>query len=333
MVNPNKRPRSISFGNYTMPFTYSGPSRIMMKNPTRIGKSFIRTNTRTKTKTSRLGITAQHDYTVQYRRKRAPRKIRARAKRSYKRFLSNQIKTVGSNIVVKNNFLVDESNGTSKPQTLVSAWLYGANGVESGTDRGVNDINSIFSLDSRISSGASKVLFSGAVLDITIRCMELNGAQETCAPQEIDIYEVALYDDTKELSFTSAVASAEAITENVPGFANGLSLTGTRGTTLFDFPYLTASLKMKVLKKTKVFLPLGANTTYQLRDPRNHWCGKEDVADDVGFVNPKMTKGLVIVGKDIAGSPVSRTKIQCGVTRRYNYKVIQANHKYDAILP
>lgn len=318
-----------------MPLTYSGPSGIIqrMRSTARAARSYSRNQIRARNRRTGLATTAQRDYTVQYRRKSAPLKVRRKARRQYKKYMSNAIKTVGSNIAVKNNFLVDESNGTSKAQTLVSAWLYGANGTETATDRGVNDINVIFSSDSRINTGASKVMFSGAVLDITIRCMEVNGAQETCAPQEIDIYEVLLYDETKEVNFTASVTAAEATTQTIPGFANPISLTGTRGTTLFDFPYLTAALKMKIIKKTKVFLPVGSNTTYQMKDAKNHWIGKEDVSDDVGFVKPNVTKGLVIVGKDIAGSSTSKTKIQCGVTRRYNYKVIESNKKYDAVIP
>lgn len=331
MVLGYRRPKYLNLMNTTIPgFTpkiYSGVSKIA-----RVSRNNNSNTRRTYRKTG-LATTAQRDYQVQYRRKSAPRRIRRNARRQYKRFISNQIKTVGSNIAVKNNFLVDESNGTTKPQTLVSAWLYGANGTDSAQDRGVNDINIIFSSDSRINAGASRVMFSGAVLDITIRCMETNGAGEPTAPQEIDIYEVHLYDDTKEVAFTAAVNSAEATTQTIPGFANPISLTGTRGTTLFDFPYLTAALKMKIVKKTKVFLPVGSNTTYQMKDPKNHWVGKEDVADDVGFVKPYLTKGLVIIGKDIAGSATSKTKIQCGVTRRYNYKVIESNKKYDAIIP
>lgn len=315
----------------TAGFTF-GPSRVMLSKRPRFS-SRTRTTTR-RTRTNRLGVTAQRDYQVQYIRKSAPKRLKRKLRRSYKKFTSQMLKSIGSNIVVKNNELSNETNGTSVVQGYIGVHLFGASGTDFATiENGTNDMSSIFATDTRLATTSSKAIISSGILDITIRCQEFNDIGEPTAPIELDIYEIMFTDETRQTNFYSAFVNAQTTTTNTPGYANGLTLQGLRGVTLFDFPYLTQLTGMKIQKKTKVFLPKGSNTTYQIRDPGNFTMTKEDVADTVGFIKPYKTKMLALVWKPIVGNSTAKTSVKVGATRRYNYKILEANAKYDGVLP
>lgn len=281
-------------------------------------------------KRSGVDVTSQRDAKMQYRFKRAPRKVRRRMRRAGRKFKAQLLKNIGSNIAVKNEEMTINVSGAGQGYGAVH--LYGTSGIDIGSiERGGADLNDIFSSDTRVATGESKLLFTTGILDVTLYANTLLEENPT-DKMELDVYEVQYSDETKDTSFIGAMNTARPRIEVIPGFLNELNIT-TRGVSLFDFPGLTEQLGMRIVKKTKIFLSPGNFATYQIRDRKNYYVTKQDITDSVGFIKPYCTKGLVFVLKPVTGDAQQDVSLNVGITRRYNYKVVDGFKKYDGLIP
>ena len=147
---------------------------------------------------------------------------------------------------------------------------------------------------------------------------------------EADIYEVVYKDDTNRTGWRDAQSDAETSTGSINA-GTGLLLT-QRGTTLFDFPERIKLLKEKILKKTKVFLPPGNTSTYQIRIAKNKIVNKRDVTvDSTGFVKPYWTRSVVVIFKSIIGD-APECSMTMGVTRKYSYTIAEQSADADNLI-
>lgn len=320
-----KRPRSMSIFNRTIPFNYGGPSAIMHQlqqaKKQRVGGSFSYTRTGSSNRTRGVVTTAQRDYNLQYRKKSASKKIKKRSRKSYKRFIKQSLKLVGTNTVVFNDTLT-ASTSAALPQGYMTFTVGSTNGTNNSYDEGNGDLNTLISNDTRISSSGKLCLKSSAG-DYTIR------NTGTTAPLEVDVYEIVYYDTTKEANWAGIYSSAATNTPPI-GAAASLSL-NNRGVQLFDFPDMMKR-GVSVLKKTKIFLPVGNTATYRLKCKSNQWITPaNDISDNSGYVKRNFTRSLVCVFKPVVGSgDVGTLAIAC--TRRYVYKIFEDDRDCDALL-
>lgn len=279
------------------------------------GKSGYESNT--KRGASGVVTSAQHDVQRQYVKKYMPR----RKKRIWKKFVrkvkASMMKSVGTNTVIRN---LNRSFATGLAQQFAACHLYGFNGIEpvAGFDIGTDDIKQIFSQDTRIDSN-HKIVFMSAVLDLTMRNSGENDA-------EVDIYEIEYRDRTQSNSFWEMEGNASNTVTNIPGVVNGVRLI-TRGATVFDLPKLIVYGKIKVVKKTKVFLPKGNTSNYQIRDARNRIFDGGELADDIGYIKPGYTRTVLLIAKSIVG--LGSTDISYAATRKYSYKITQDAQDHD----
>lgn len=283
------------------------------------GLSYLRDRMK-KTK-SGIETTGQYDYKLQYVKKNMPRKMKSNWKKFVSKVHAATMKLVGTNTVVKNTVMFS-STSLANTQTFVTAHLYGMNGTDANWEVGCGDIQSIDTLDNRIGPN-TKVMFGSAVLDLTIK-----NTSEGSTPVEADLYEIIYYDEMTESSFLDAENACQVNTPSIGAGAN-LALF-SRGATLFDLPGLIKYGKIKILKKTKLFLPGGNTATYQIRDSRNHRFNANDFADmGVRYVKRGVTKSVVIVFKPVVASGNS-CRLDVGVTRKYAYKIFEDNADADA---
>lgn len=274
-----------------------------------------------KNSTSGVQFTNQKDSKVQYKKKSRSRKSKKRWRKFSKKVRAVSMKLVGTNTHLKNG-LVGRSGGVSG-QAWMALHLYGFKGTEPlspGGELGVGDIESINNADSRIND-ASKIVFSSAVLDATLR-------NSGTVDLEVDIYELSYRDRVSDNNMYYLIGKAQNNTPVIPGSLSQITL-NSRGATLFDLPMAIKYGKIKIWKKTKVFLPQGETTNYQIRDPRNHVYDMANLADDNGYVEPGMTKTLLVVYKNVAGTSIDGTDLQIGCTRKYAYKIFEDSTDYD----
>lgn len=264
--------------------------------------------------------TQNYDKRVMYRKRRAPLRIRRRAKKAYRRFVRQSLKLVGTNTVVFNSSVSSSTNNTTAPQNMLVVNVAGTNGNGS-LELGSGDINSLVSNDARIAS-SGKVLMKTAMADMTIRNLS---ASVAC---EVDVYEISYRDTTKFLTFRQMVDSATGNTPNINTSGNGLNIV-TRGVQLFDIPELF-KYGITVLKKTKVFLPAGNTATYSLHNRKPQWFSTaNDLIDNNGFVKRGYTRTIACVYKPVVNTTNDVVSLGIGVTRKYMYKIFEDDRDAD----
>lgn len=276
-----------------------------------------------------VGVTSQRDYKNQYRYKRRPRYQRRRWQNFVKKTQAVLMKSVGTRTVVRNTTISQQTNATYNQQMLIMH-LYGHRGTEQSNECGTKDISDIIANDSRLATSC-KVHFDTGVMDITFRNVPPGEEQTSTRSMEVDIYEIIHRDETKLSGFGSLMAVAEQATPQINSTPEPLSIY-ERGVTLFDIPAAIKLTKMRILKKTKIFLPMGQTFTYQIRDARNWVCSSVDSDDTDGFVEPNRTKTVLAVFKPVVspgGENPLDVRLDAGVTRKYKYKIIEDTTDQD----
>lgn len=288
------------------------------------GRGGYSTTTSRKKQKSGIQYTVQKDSRVQYRKKSMPRRKKRAWKKFVKKSLAASLKLVGTNTHLKNTQRTSGTIGTG--QGYISCHLYGLKGTDTGNttfgEMGWNDIEEVDSADSRITD-SHKVLFSSAVLDATLR----NSGD---VDLEVDIYELSYGDGINVNNLHSLLGAAQNNTPVIPGSLSGINLT-SRGATLFDLPQAIKYGKIKIWKKTKVFLPVNETTNYQIRDPRNHLYSMDKLASFTsnGYIQKGLTKTILIVYKNVVGTAIEGISMSVGCTRKYCYKIYEDSGDND----
>lgn len=298
------------------------------KKRTNYGKSLSKTKYKRKG-TSGIVTTTQYDAKTQYIKKRMPRRQRARWKKFVYKTRAVTNKSKGTKTVVQNSSCTAGTFSTA--QNWCAAHLYAkGNAVGIGYESGNNDISNIENGDANI-EGNTKVMFKSAVLDITLRNVS------TTYGMECDIYDMVYGRDSRSPSLGDLFTAAQNVTPTITpdggwAYNNPLTIT-SRGTTPFDLPELIKNNKIKILSKRKVFLPAGATTTYQIRDPKNRILKGLDWQDNVGYIIPGVTRTVLAVFKSLTGdtivAPANPLSLMMGVTRKYSYVLDQDANDQD----
>lgn len=273
-------------------------------------------------------VTAQHDVRTQYRRKRKVFKKRYSRKGRFvkriKRWVrKRQFNTLGSRIVVRNESVgsTTDVGGTTK-QTYVVGTLYGNKGTDYSWEKGNADCSVIYSNDADTATTSAKLYYTSARLDATLK----NG-ENAC---EVDIYDIVYKGNSPTQSFDALKANAESAQEKINAGLSKVTLQGTRGVTLFDIPLLIQFGKIKILKKTKLFLPSNGTALYSFQDKKMRCYRPDDKLDLQGVAIPGWTRSMVCVHKAI--DPTLNSSLTLGMTRTYKYKVALSNTVKDNII-
>lgn len=281
----------------------------------------MKTQSTKKKGTSGYGVTNQHDAKIVYRKKSMPRKRRNRWKRFVRKVEAVADKGLGTKTRVFNNSL-NNANGVGS-QAWMSAVLYGKFGTDTPSSTGNLDLANIVS--SYGTQRPFKVKLKSAVLDVTLtNCGD--SAQGPSCPIEVDVFQVYFRGDPKLGNLEDIVNLAQDRTNTLTG--SGALTLQKRGVQLFELPTAISIGNIKIVKKTKFFLPYQGTCTYQIRDPRNRVLNNEDITEGQpapvpsnSFVMPGWTQGIVVFWKPIAGFENTVVKLAMGCSRKYNYRI------------
>lgn len=300
------------------------------------------TTLRGKRPTSGVGVTTQHDQRRVYRKRRMPTYRRRRWKKFVRQVNYVNEKDMGTRTVVFNSE-VAMSNTTSGQHGVLSFSLYGqkANTIVYNGDlyqvAGLENTSDPTAAAGATVSRMSHIYFQSGVLDLTIRnntsytADGTNYVYDSRGALEVDVYEVYCRQD-----FTTSGTNYESLGEalrnegnqelTIGGAGNNV-LIQKRGVTPFEVPTGLSRLGVKILKKTKYFIPNSNTITYQLRDPKRRSCLIRELRDEEGANKVKWTKWVLIVFKLVPGLTVGNTAgtfqeyLAVGCTRKYTYKV------------
>lgn len=303
----------------------------------------LRTGRRNYT-SSGVGVTAQHDATNIYRKKRMPRYKKRRWRKFVKRVHAVSEKELGSRTVVFNESLTN-SNITSANQ-LCSTWCLYPN--QSGT-QWLRDLSEMYANENTGNPTAAagetidattKFIFQSAVMDLTFRNHSYLATTETLSGKmEVDVYELTMKRRTMDEltavgNLTDALVNSDASTKVIGGSGTSINI-GLRGVTPFDLPHALSRWGIKIHKKTKYFVESGGTFTYQVRDPGRYSLTREDMEQVKGFNRPGMTRIVYFVTKMVPGVSIGNTSgltVQeyiIGCTRKYMYKIEGMNDTRD----
>lgn len=295
----------------------------------------------------------QADTRLIYRKKRMPRRMRKRWVSFIRKVDAAQERELGTRTVLFNDALT-QSVSSAGTQGCLTLALYP---FVNTTNLWLNDMNQIGQMENEANPTAaagatiyanSKVLFQSAIMDITIRNISTkrNTGVDEISPDasiELDIYELYM---RKEPSTPDAdTANWASITRmlnryddpDIGGTAPGIAISD-RGASPFEFGSQMARAGIKVMKKTKFFIPNGQTITWQCRDPKKRVCRYGDLETNDGWVKPGWTKVFYLVYKLVPGLTQGsldgnyKAVITMGITRKYSYKVEGFNEPRERLM-
>ena len=317
-----------NFAPYSLAMMRSGNFRYKARSKQYQGQTLGSTKRRGRVKSGQ-GITLQRDRSTIYTRKRAPRRVRSKYKKSFRAFKSKVLKMKGHRTLMTNQSVA--VTGSAGQQGITSFVLYGGrvDGLGSATARGYDDMNDLRTRDymlgdytgdaeRRFASGEIKWYVKTAVMDLTIQ-----NTTELEFALEMDVYEFICgpMPTAAGPDVESAITYYQQDVYNVGTTGPAItSLEQTdRGATPFEFGVPMSKFRMKILKKTKYFIPYGDVITYQIRDSKIRTMGHAIYRDN--SPTTKYTHGVYIVSKPVPAEASKAHAYTVGCTRKYKYVV------------
>lgn len=323
---PRNRPGPYNWANWARTATRGIQTGVKLYN------AYTQTQNNKKVKSGQ-GVTLQKDRALIYRRRRAPARKRRRARRAMRSFKSKILKMKGHRTFVSNNQLA--LSAAAGKQLVTSFVLFGGRvdgAVSTAVDRGYDDMNDMRSKDvllgdptgdaqQRWAPGDTKWYVKTGIMDITLQNNDTNAYAH-----EIDIYEFTC-GQIPSIAGADVESAIQFYNQDTYKQGPSASLTALtqdmRGVTPFEFGNSMAKIRMKILKKTKYFIPFGDTITYQIRDTKirtlNH-----SVFRDVSCTT-RHTRGIYIVAKPTVAYYTGAINLIVGVTRKYKYVVDESN--------
>lgn len=300
-------------------------------------RSYTMTDVTRRQRPSTNFVTAQKDSRLIYRYKRMPRYKRRRWVKAVRRNLAMDLKNIGSRTCIRNDSTV--MNSATGGQTIQGFHLYGTYSTDSSNELGNGDLYTIMTTDTSSSKATQSLFFSSAVMDLTMTnvssAVDLNDAP-THPALEVDIYDCVWRkeDAGNHADVFSLFSQALTATELLPSTGAAKYSPVSRGFTPFDVVQANKESGMKILKKTKFFIPYLDSITYQIRDPKNRKFNRRDIENQASFIGPKgCTRTLIIIMKPVTGFPsLTVGTLSVGATRKYQYKVMENNTDYQGLL-
>jgi len=269
------------------------------------------------------GVTTQHDRSSQYQYKPLAKYKKNKYIKRYRAFEKMLDSNLATQTVVRNGTVSASVTGTT--QGYLAAHMYGLAGISSGAaETGVDDLWQIFSNDLGTVERGTKLQFTNAILDVTMR----NSGSNTI---ECDVYQYKLKKSGQIEAFSSLSNMIFDAEGDTTGIGLGASLVMTnRGATPFEFPLLCN--KVKILKKTKYLIAAGQAVTYQLKNRSTYNIMSDVVLDYTPGLITKWnfwaTEGVFIIIKSITGT--SDCSMDIGATRTYRYVKKELSKVRDA---
>lgn len=343
-LNPTQRRRSMNFINRLN-------RRIAARRAG--GRARIHTVNRQRRQKSYSGILGgtNADQRMVYRKKRMPKKKRKMWLRFVKKVNAVDERELGSRTVLINDTITSTHSAGQGCLTL-SLYSWKNDAPTRGWLRDLEQIGGIENAASpTVTLGAtvnptSKVMFHSGIMDVTIRntsyFKDTNNAEQAApdAAIELDLYEI--YHRTT--AATGSVTPGDMSTllnsyddDQIGGTGTGISITD-RGASPFEFGGQMGKFGIKILKKTKYFIPNGQTITFQVRDPKRHVCTYKDLTDNDGFAKPGWTRTFYLMYKLVPGILLGSTastytgRISVGSTRKYLYKIEGINDNRERLL-
>lgn len=281
-------------------------------------------------------VTGQHDSKMLYRRRRAPKKVRMRARRRAKMFLKRQLsnKSSNTNLFQKNGTISALANAQDA-YTITSGYTWGT-----GSGDRVGDVYNVIQnmLNSEPHNSAQDFYLMGMSTDYTIK----NGSTENV---EIDVYEYVIRKDLEfqigaaTTSLIDFINNAQGDETKLPGATNAMS-SSNLGWVPTDankaMRYIVIKTKQRFYigpeqaisftKRTKFFRPV----KYTAQDFDNAVNGE---SANIITAKAGVTRGIIIVSRGLPDDGVASaaSTLYYNAQTRYTMKQVDTNPDRSAV--
>lgn len=288
------------------------------------------------------------DQRLVYKKGRMPRTRRRRWRRFVQKVNFVGERDLGARTVLFSDKIIQSQSNDTEQGCLTLA-LY------SFFNSSNNHLNDLYKIGSQENVGNptaaagdrvaqnSKVMFQSAVMDVTIRNTSTvnNGTadvQTSEAALEMDVYEMYMRENASDISlqYPSMSDLLNAYDDpEIGGTGSGFNIQ-SRGCSPFELGAQLGRFRIKILKKTKYFIPNGQTITFQVRDPKRHVCRYGDLSKNDRWNRDGWTKIIYLVYKLVPGltrgTLVNTYKdgVTIGLTRKYMYKIEGVNEPRES---
>lgn len=301
-----------------------------------IGKKYYgqQTNQRRNRVTAGTGVTTQRDAKTIYVKKTMPRRQKKRWS-TFKRKVRAAVDTKGTASIVFNDenvmTIAYQSATSVKQQGAQCCHLKGASGDILVYDLGSLDLSRIANNDGQLER-SSKFTVTSAVLDITFTNP---GTASYDGPLEVDVYEIVYGKKRPDAGGLIEILSDGTVQTSTWNVSNTKCDLTYRGVTPFDLPESLSIGSIRILRKTKYFVPYHDSVTYQVRDPKNVVYNRDDFNDpQKGYIG-KGTKSVMAIFKPTVtpNSPSTASfALTTKCTRSYKYTVDDVTEDRSAFI-
>jgi len=262
-------------------------------------------------------LTFQNDEHQIYRRKRAPRRVRARHRRAAKNFAYNLDRLQGMRTVsitrTVNQAITPSSGSVAQGAFGVTLYGYGTNSATPGTNSNWanGDISYIFTAENggapNANLASSQLRFRSARMNLSIKNVTGTGEGTFGSLVIVDLYHCLIRKDCDAQSGTTtgdlSVLWNDAI--NLEGSIPNTTLVTSfqvDGVTPFDCPAFGEKCIVKRIRRVRLSDGQVFNT--QMRDPGNYNLKESDLINGVNYKG-NLTEGYLVVFYNAMADPTT----------------------------
>lgn len=283
-------------------------------------------------------ITTQRDSRTLYRRRRAPRKVRRRARKNYISFIKKQLKAQNDKT---NMFYINASYASAAGLQSIHSITFGYLFNKTTADQ-VGNVYDFWQnyLNSLPETASQRLYITGMSYDITLSNVTPNEGTDAQAI-ELDVYEFVFRKD-HESDQSGGVAGelGEALTneQKLPGATTAMT-TSLVGYVPFDSNQFMRYIVIR--SKQRYYIPRGDSVSFtkNIRFRRPIMVTSEDVdANNGTYLNRAksgLTRGLILIQKgtaDYNGTvSVGASNLISNTQCRYKFKVINKDPNQNAV--
>lgn len=285
-------------------------------------------------------LTFQHDEATVYRRKRAPKRVRRRHRKAFKRFMYNmdKLQSMKTCVIYNRSLFSTTPTGVSDGQSPMAVTMYGynTNTYASNTDPGNGDMGWIFARENGAFPTAidatRKLRFRSCVMEFTLTNeLQSGGSGDAYGIGIFDIYHVIARKNNGTTSDPAVFWDTALGHESAGNMPTAITSSTQLGITPFDTSEFGKYWLVK--KKHRVRLSPGQVYNFQMRDPGNYVLNMSDLLDIKAKAN--LTEGVIIVGYNSTYKFVDPDylpgDVEYSVTYRKTYHYTEVSSSVDAV--
>lgn len=287
---------------------------------------------------SGAGITTQNDNALLYRRRRAPKRVRRKARKRAKRCLKTLLSQARSNTCLFQYGVVKESVAGQQATLMLCEGMLRSTGTFSGQGTLYDAVQNVYGIDPEDYAG--RIFLTRMSLDYSIKCRDVEGANV----MELDVYEFVF---RKDCYFAKAGGADGWLEEqlgdeaNMPGSTVKMTLQ-TLGVVPFD---ANSAMSYIVIKsKRRYYISPGQTISFTRRvtfkdgfalypsDFDNH--GLSVGHPFYSRFRKSVSRGIILVQKGVPanldGSPLA-SGLATNIQVRYDFKQLQNGENTNSV--